>query len=292
MLKNCLLQMEKREFLFFVSKLDEGGKEKAMNIKTPELIYDYMKYDSPLSMPDLSMQHSHNYYEMLYFEKGDATCIIEDRRYELHKDDLIFIRPTLYHSIEINSNEEYSRIQVSFSPYAIDKEIIKKIPEKFEIIHCQTSGIITDNFKKLRYFDSKLIEEKDFLDVLYVLLIEIIYSLSLHSEDVISIPSEISPLLTKALAYINSNLFTIKDVSEISSELFIAEKYLYKLFQTQLKITPKKYINTKRLLHAQKLLQRGKKPTEVYRECCFETYVGFYKQYVKIFGYPPSQEHT
>ncbi len=263
-----------------------------MNIKTPEIIYDFMQYDKPLSLPDLQTQHSHNYYEILYFEKGDATYVIEDRRYELQKNDLIFIRPTLYHCIEINSNAEYSRIQIAFSPYIMEKELIKKIPEKFEIIHCQSDGIIADIYKKLHYFDYRLTEEKDFLDILGSLLKEIIYALSLHSEEVLNSSFEISPLLTKALAYINANIFTIKDISEISNALFIAEKYLYKLFQTQLKITPKKYINTKRLLHAQKLLQRGKKPTDVYQECCFDTYVGFYKQYVKIFGYPPSQERS
>jgi transcriptional regulator GlxA family with amidase domain len=38
------------------------------------------------------------------------------------------------------------------------------------------------------------------------------------------------------------------------------------------------------------MIQKGKKPIEVALLCGFETYVGFYKQYVKTFGYPPSQE--
>ncbi len=263
-----------------------------MNIKTPDLIYDYMKYDNPMLVSDLSTRHLHNYYEILYLEKGNATFVIEDRRYELQKNDLIFIRPALYHCIEVVSEEEYSRTQIAFSHNSIDKNLIDKIPQKFEIAHCQTNGIIADIYKKVHYFDSRLTDVNDFLDITKTLLKEIIYALSLHSEDIINIPSEISPLLTKALEYINANIFTIKDVSEISNSLFIAEKYLYKIFQSQLKITPKKYINTKRLLHAQKMLQRGKKPMEVYQECCFDTYVGFYKSYVKTFGYPPSEEHN
>ena len=134
------------------------------------------------------------------------------------------------------------------------------------------------------------LSEKDFASSLSSLLREIFYNISLSNQPVSNLPSEISPLLTKALEYINNNLYTIKSIEEISRELFITEAYFFKLFKNQLKISPKKYINTKRLLHAQKLIRRGKNPTDVYAECGFETYVGFYKQYVKAFGYAPSEE--
>ena len=43
--------------------------------------------------------HTHNAYELLYIVSGDATHIIEDRRYKLKKGDLIIIRPFHYHFI-------------------------------------------------------------------------------------------------------------------------------------------------------------------------------------------------
>ena len=69
--------------------------------------------------------HSHNLFELLYFISGDATCIIEDRKYTLKKGDLVFIRPSKYHFIQINSSTRYERYDVLFS---ID---ILKVKESF-----------------------------------------------------------------------------------------------------------------------------------------------------------------
>ena len=75
--------------------------------KNIALHYDHLAIQTPYDKPELFMMHSHNTYELLYFEKGEATYVIENRKYRLHKNDLIFIRPLKYHYIErINQNEE------------------------------------------------------------------------------------------------------------------------------------------------------------------------------------------
>ena len=127
-------------------------------------------------------------------------------------------------------------------------------------------------------------------DVYYGLIKEIFHNLALTETDVIAIPSEISPILTRALEYVNENLFTISGVEELAEGLALSQPYLFKIFKQQLKISPKQYINLKRLQYAQKMIRRGKRPNEIYFDCGFDSYVGFYKQYVKTFGYPPSKE--
>ncbi len=128
------------------------------------------------------------------------------------------------------------------------------------------------------------------MDILGALIKELLYNLTLSADSASNISFTTSPLLTKALEYINENLFTIKDIKDVCAHFFVSQQYFFRLFQTQLKITPRKYLNGKRLLYAQRMLQQGKKPTDVYLLCGFESYVGFYKQYVKTFGYPPSKE--
>ena len=132
----------------------------------------------------------------------------------------------------------------------------------------------------------------EFIDLLSAMLKEILYNLALSHKDVITIPSEISPVLSRTLSFINDNLLTLKGVEDIANHLSLSLPYLFKLFKQQLKISPKQYINIKRLHYAKKMIIYGKTPSEVYAECGFESYVGFYKQYVKQFGYPPSQEKT
>jgi quercetin dioxygenase-like cupin family protein len=45
--------------------------------------------------------HTHGVYEMLYIINGDVTHIVEDKKYKLNSGDLVFIRPNMYHFIQI-----------------------------------------------------------------------------------------------------------------------------------------------------------------------------------------------
>ena len=87
---------------------------------------------------------------------------------------------------------------------------------------------------------------------------------------------------------INSDLFKINSIGEIASKLFVSETYLYKIFKKELKVTPKQYINEKKLLAAQNMILLGRKPTRVYKICGFADYSSFYRNYLKYFKTPPS----
>ena len=259
-----------------------------MTINDENIYYSHHQYLNPDDTPQYFMRHSHSTAEIIFFETGDVDYVIEDRKYTLKKGDLVFIRPGKYHYVEIKSKAAYSRFNLAFDTQTVGKALLKSIPEDVEIINCNEDSIIADIFKKMDYYSSFL-DVKAFIDLLVGLLKEVFYNF-LHYKDALIAPTQISPLLTKAVEYINDNLLTITGIKEISDYLFITEPYFFKLFKTQLKISPKKYINNKRLLYAQKLLRRGKKPIDVYSVCGFETYVGFYKQYLKAFGYSPSKE--
>lgn len=258
------------------------------SLLTP-LTYDHLCFQNPYNRPELFMMHSHNSYEIIFFEKGEATYVIEDRKYQLKKNDFIFIRPLRYHYIEINSNAEYTRYNITFNLSRKNTELIERIPESLEVLNCASEGVLANIFQRMDYYQNSL-SDVEFSNLLAALLTEILYNVSLSGKEQINLPLETSKLLKNILTYINDNLFTIKTVKDICAPFFISEQYLFRQFQEQLKITPKKYLNAKRLLHAQKMLQLGKKPTAVYLECGFDSYVGFYKQYLKNFGYPPSQE--
>ena len=163
------------------------------------------------------------------------------------------------------------------------------IPSTLEIVNCAQNSILSNLFKRMDYYRS-IFNETAFYNLLPSLLNELLYNLSLSVDHAENNPFKTSTFLTEALEYINDNLFTIKTIKEVSEHFFVSEQYFFKQFQTQLKITPKKYINDKRLLHAQQMIQQGKKPIEVFEQCGFESYAGFYKQYVKTFGRSPSKE--
>lgn len=260
---------------------------KDIYIEIPDILkYNHTVRKSPSSKAFSG--HSHNLYEILYIINGDASYIIEGKKYKLKSGDLIITRPRKYHLIQIDSAADYERHNVLFD----HKELginAKILPTELDVIAVKRESIIDGIFKKLDYYAEKFSEE-DFRAVSTLLVQEIIYNLSLIEEKADADSSEINPLLSKAIAYIDEHLFTIKNISEIAEAVFVTESYLFRLFKGELMKTPKKYITEKRLLYAQNQIKKGRRPSDVSVECGFDDYTTFYRNYSSQFGRTPSSE--
>ena len=233
--------------------------------------------------------HTHNSYELIYFLEGDATHVIEDRKYKLKKGDLILIRPLQYHFIQIDSSKTYDRYDILFDMEKFPIESLSLLPEDLEVIGLAPDSVADDIFQRCDFY-RKNYDEETFKKILFHLLNELFYNVHLSSSDVSAEISSLSPLISKALKYTNENLCTISGIKEIADHLFVSESYLFRQFQKELHQTPKKYILEKRLLLAQKMLQNGKKPSEVYTECGFSDYTTFFRNYLSFFGSQPSKK--
>ena len=163
------------------------------------------------------------------------------------------------------------------------------LPDWLDVINLERGGVVDEIFKKFSFY-AESFSQSDFCDIAKLLIQEIIYNLSLAEDGEKKRFSVLSPILSQALGYIEKNLFTIKDISEVAGAVFVTESYLFRLFKRELFKTPKKYINEKRLLWAQKQLRKGKKPTEIAARAGFDDYTTFYRNYVELFGKHPSKE--
>jgi len=254
----------------------------------PGLYLDHSTYIEPA--PDLLYRHTHSQYELLYILGGDITHVVEDRKYKLHKHDLVLVRPNQYHFIQIDSSENYERYNLLFDPTVLGFDNVERVPLDLEVISCRHRPMITELFRKMDYYQSVLCGA-DLQGMTALLIKELLYNLGLSHEARGRAPTEnLHPVAAKALAFINENLFTLKSMEQVAKSLFVTESYLYRVFKRELKTTPLKYITEKRLIAAQGLLRQGISPTKVYEECGFDDYSAFYRSYRAYFGYPPSQE--
>lgn len=250
----------------------------------------YYKHAISENLPcDTYSMHTHNAYELIYFLDGDATHVIEDRKYKLKKGDLILIRPLRYHFIQIDSPARYERYNILFD---IDRDRIEsaeRIPAELEVINLSGNRIAEDIFRKCDiYFQNS---DRDTFDrILSHLLSELFYSISLFPAAFSENTATLSPLISKALKYVNDNLCTLSSIGEIAEHCFVSESYLFRLFQKELHQTPKKYIMEKKLLLAQKRILCGEKPTDACRQCGFGDYATFYRNYIAFFGHSPSDK--
>ncbi len=233
--------------------------------------------------------HSHNSYELLFILQGRGFVCIEDRRYAIAPYDLIITRPALHHYLEFDTSLSYERYNCLIVPEHPLARIAAHVSEKREVLHCIEHPTIIENFLRLGKYQKEC-EASVFLDLCNALLCEVLYSAKMADGALLSSPEQKSPVVERALEYINENLFTIDDVEEVANALFLAKNYFFRVFKNAMKISPKKYITSKRLLAAQQLLRAGERATSVYLRCGFSTYPAFYKRYVEFFGYAPSEE--
>lgn len=238
---------------------------------------------------DAYSTHTHNTYELIYFVTGDATHVIEDRKYKLKPGDLILIRPFCYHYIQIDSPADYERYDILFDAERHRIEGLHLLPETLEIVNLRGNSIAEDIFRKADLYRDRC-DGEYFEGLLSHLLSELFYNICLFPQPPAEESSSLSPLISKALRYVNENLCSLGGVDEIARHLFVSESYLFRRFKQELHQSPKRYIMEKRLLLAQKMISSGERPTAVSEFCGFSEYTSFYRNYTAFFGHTPSEK--
>lgn len=253
----------------------------------PELDFYYSHNDYVIR--HTYQTHCHNAYEFIFFISGSATYLTEGCKYNLQKHDLVITKPARYHSVDVRDDKKYNRINILVNSAPDLTALLDSLPSKFEVVNCENIPEIINCFSKTDLYNSRL-PKKDFNLLLNNLLTEVCYNLLIHDSVVEQEHNQASQTILDALNYINAHLFEITDIKEVCDRVFISEAHFFRLFKQELKISPKKYITSKRLLYAQTLLAEGEKPTAIFERCGFNNYISFYQRYVDFFGYPPSDE--
>jgi AraC-like DNA-binding protein len=266
------------------------GREIMVNqyIQTVDRVF--FKHEISEDLPcDAYSMHTHNAYELIYFLDGDASHVIEDRKYKLKKGDLILIRPMSYHFIQIEGQARYERYDILFDPKAHGVEGVELLPEGLEVVSLAGNLLAEDVFRRCDLYRQGCSEE-DFTRLLPHLLTELFYSLRVFGESSpTSEGARLSPVISEFLRYVNENLCSPIDIGRVADSLYVSESYLFRLFKRELHQTPRKYVREKRLMMARRMLSEGERPTAVCTRCGFSDYTTFYRNYVAFFGYPPSE---
>lgn len=229
--------------------------------------------------------HTHDRFEIIFILKGEMRYISEGRSYDLEVGDLILTRPSVFHTMMPKSITNYERYDAIINEKLINKTIRDRIPKMREVFKCAGNERIFELFSKLDHYHGKFTDE-EYAHISFNIIEEVLYNLAIIEEE--GEGGEVNPLIAKATAYIRENLTSIRRVEEISDALYITKSHLHHLFTKYLRMTPAKYILSKRMLLAQKMIRRGEKPTAVYLKCGFDDYATFFRNYKKYFGYPPS----
>ncbi len=228
--------------------------------------------------------HYHTAYELFYLIQGDIDFQIEQERYSLNPDDVLLIRPGQHHNAIIRSNLPYERIVIRFNCSDISDDLeaqLNNLPEVFNIRDLESKKAYETLMKlKEHTIDSCLLTALRCQTG--IILCNLCSEAGLKRE-----ANYISKELEKAIRFIEKNIANIHSEEDLCKGLNKSSSALRKLFIRNLNTSVMSYVRTKKCMMAHEMLKTGLSPKQVYRDCGFNYYSTFYRDYVKTYGRSP-----
>lgn len=262
-------------------------------------IFAHHKLDAQPN-PNEFVMHTHDFLEIFCFLDGDANYIVEGNNYSLSKGDILIMRTTEAHRLQINTLHPYERISLHFKP-----ELLNRFDPEHNLLR--------------PFYDRPLgmgnrYEPRDFRDASYANYLEKAVSCDTNDQMVkltlianlfgflielnnaymrkpqIAAYNIADNLILSIIDFINRHLFDDISLQTICSTFFISQTQANKLFRAATGSSIWNYILIKRLHNARAGIVGGKDIHTVCQECGFKDYSAFYRAYKKKFGCTPKED--
>lgn len=232
------------------------------------------------------VKHTHNFYELYFFLRGDATFTVEKEKRKIETGDVILIPPGCHHFGTINPDIVYERYVFKFPALCIPKHLLDELSGRSPF-YLGTEAV-KSYFDKSDAFYKAYENSSDDLYVLMCSLLSIILIAVCKNAPSPKLEMPSSPITAKLIDYVNSHIRSPLDLNTLSEEFNYSQSYLSVEFKKHMKVSLMQYIRTKKIFAAQAMIQGGAKPTHVSSQFGFDEYSTFYRAYTKIIGSPPS----
>lgn len=239
------------------------------------------KLNTTIKSPErYSAPHIHDLCEIYVNLSGNISFIVEKNIYEIRPGDIIITKPYEYHHCIYNDDSDHQHYWFLFSS--------DENPELFDFFLKRKRGSdnlirlpkeISDQFLALC---EKIINIDPMLRVsTTAIFFEIISHIArgLVKYNVQDVNKNLPKNTKEIIDYINKNFISIKSVNEIAAKFGVSITTLERYFKKHLSMTPKRYLEDKKLSRACLLLRSNHSVTEA----CFESGFDDYSHFITIF---------
>lgn len=244
--------------------------------------------------PDRFTMHTHTYAEVYFFLAGRGTFHIEGNTYPLEHGDILLMRPSEAHFIEMDPEVPYERVVINF-----DTTLFSNLDPDNELtrpLFSRKAGTL--NLYRRQDFDQAWYEAalQGMLSgsggSRVVILANLILLLQQIGKVFADHPLKAADITVEQeiIQYINKNLHRELNLQLLCDKFYISRAQLCRRFQKATGTSVGKYINVKRLLACRQLIQEGEKPSKVYSAYGYRDYSTFYRAYTRQFGQSPGQK--
>ena len=228
---------------------------------------NYLEFDKDFSFSG----ESHNFWEMIYVDKGELTVVVRNKEISLKQGESFFIKPNEWHS-------EYSNHEVAPNVFIISfvchSKAINFFKNKKVIIPARYRHFITSIMSEtVESFDTSLSktvftakkqkpiggEQLIRINLEYLLIMLIRTENKNEVKRPLLFDETIKDELTeKTLALLHDSVYQRKSVNEICAEIGYSKAYLSKVFGDNTGYSLGSYMNKLKIDEAKKLLREDK----------------------------------
>ena len=242
--------------------------------------------DYPMPYP-----HFHNYYEIYFMVHGKCTFSVEDRFFEINKNNMLIIPPGLIHKAE-DYPQTSDRIILNFSADCISHELKKRLSDfrknNFYVPH--DAGYVLEILENIQTELTNIDEISNEMRFCYLSILLAYITRNKSILDDSFTPSHSVKLTNSLIKYISNNYCNDITVKDLSEEFRYSPNYISFLFKQNIGISFSKYLTLQRLKHAEHMLTTTNKPIQrVAIECGFNDSNYFSIVFRKALGISPSK---
>jgi AraC-like DNA-binding protein len=253
-------------------------------------------YYSERQSPDQNI-HVHECCEVLLCLAGGEHFLIDNRVYDVGNGDLFVINQFEAHKVTVQDDSTFKRFVLQIHPtflYANSTETTNLLDcflhdrgsrNKLSLSP-EEAKAMTDMFRELNEvnaYGDDLLKKYTVLRI----LIYINQLFATHTDEP-AVAGDQHRAVRLAIDYINRNYSQNLTLDVISKVCFVSVNQLCRLFRQFCGTTVSKYLMSKRITEAKKLLSSGRNVTDTAYLCGFNDYANFIRAFKKHVGISPA----
>ena len=222
--------------------------------------------------------HIHSFFEIYVNVSGDVSFLHDREIYDIQPFDIVLSHPSDVHYCIFHSTCTHGHFCVWFASEAIGEFLMRR----------GIKGRIRpsiDNREKIMHILNLLCSDETDPFIRTAKLIELITLLD--DEEGKAVLDRSSNRMRLILKYIDEHIVELNGINDVAKEFLIAESTIYKMFHTQLGISFNKYIETRRLALAERLLRADSSVTDACFLSGFSDCSRFISKFKEKFGTTP-----
>lgn len=243
------------------------------------------------SSTQVAKLHSHHEYELYMYLEGDCYYVVDGKKYDLTRGDIIIIRRHEMHRVFHRSAGVYRSVVLFLSPEFFSQNNCQEYEKAFleygkdNKIDSETvySSGLQDALNRLKKYSKNYVEQDS--PIVKSLLIEIAYLI--NNIQSFEKPTKSNQSIREIIAFINANYKAEISLETLADKFFISKYHLCRVFKQATGLTVQEYVRRKRLTLALELKNDGMTLLEAASVAGFKDYSSFYRYYRKRYKNAP-----